>query len=102
MTDAPAEHQPPAPPPASTSPAASGFDVAPIVRKALSAVRKAVVLYRGGKLVYANTAAASLFGHDMKTLLPGGMTLRRRWPESRASLVESRLHQSVMTWLNLR
>jgi PAS domain S-box-containing protein len=71
ITDAPAEHQPPAPPPASTSPAASGFDVAPIVRKALSGVRKAVVLYRGGKLVYANTAAANLFGHDDENALAG-------------------------------
>jgi PAS domain S-box-containing protein len=61
----------PAPSPAGTSPAASGFDVAPIVRKALSGVRKAVVLYRGGKLVYANTAAANLFGHDDENALAG-------------------------------
>jgi PAS domain S-box-containing protein len=40
------------------------FDVNPIVRKALGGVTKAVVLYRGGKLIFANTAAARLLGHD--------------------------------------
>ncbi len=68
---APAEHGQAAAAPAGSRPASTGFDVAPIVRKALSGVRKAVVLYRGGKLVYVNTAAANLFGHDDEDALAG-------------------------------
>jgi PAS domain S-box-containing protein len=40
------------------------FDVSPVVRKSLSGVKRAVVLYRSGKLVYANAAAAALLGYD--------------------------------------
>jgi PAS domain S-box-containing protein len=110
MTDAPAEHQPPASPPASTSPAASGFDVAPIVRKALSAVRKAVVLYRGGKLVYANAAAASLFGHDHEDALADrhdiasalagieGKSGRISVASKRDDLVELEIEKSTFPW----
>ncbi len=40
------------------------FDVSPVVRKSLSGVKRAVILYRGGKLVYANAAAAALLGYE--------------------------------------
>lgn len=40
-----------------------GFGVAEIVRKALSAIPKAIVLYRGGKVIYANQATALALGY---------------------------------------
>ncbi len=43
---------------------ATRFDVSPVVRKSLSAVKRAVLLYRGGKLVYGNAAAAQLLGYE--------------------------------------
>ncbi|MEE4236691.1 MAG: ATP-binding protein [Anderseniella sp.] len=58
--------QPEVPPQAVPEPAgtATRFDVSPVVRKSLSAVKRAVLLYRGGKLVYANAAAARLLGYE--------------------------------------
>ncbi len=41
----------------------NGFGVAEIVRKALSAIPKAIVLYRAGKVVYANRATAQALGY---------------------------------------
>ncbi|MEM7636690.1 MAG: PAS domain-containing protein, partial [Pseudomonadota bacterium] len=42
---------------------APGFAVADIVRKALSDIPRAVVLYRAGKIVYANQAIAATLGY---------------------------------------
>ena len=61
-----AEFQPVAPslPDTRTDVPANRFDVSPVVRKSLSAVKRAVLLYRGGKLVYGNAAAAQLLGYE--------------------------------------
>ncbi len=58
-----------------------GFGVAKIVRTALSAIPKAIILYRGGKVVYANQASARALGyasendlverHDIASVLGG-------------------------------
>jgi PAS domain S-box-containing protein len=58
--------RPPEREPAEIAPdaASAKFDVSPVVRKSLSGVKRAVVLYRSGKLVYANAAAAALLGYE--------------------------------------
>ena len=60
----PQKAQPAASPVATPVDAPARFDVSPVVRKSLSGVKRAVVLYRGGKLVFANRAAASLLGYE--------------------------------------
>ena len=78
----PANAKPLAPPsgsPASASavqpitPAAktAGFGVAEIVRKALSDIPKAIVLYRAGKIIYANQAIAATLGYASENDLAG-------------------------------
>jgi len=73
---------------------ATGFGVAEIVRKALSDIPKAIVLYRAGKIVYANQAIATALGyagendlvrrHDIAAALgalaskQGSVTLKRQ------------------------
>ena len=73
---------------------APGFGVAQIVRKALSDIPKAIVLYRAGKIVYANQAIATALGyagenelvkrHDIAAALgalaskQGSVTLKRQ------------------------
>jgi len=73
---------------------AAGFGVAEIVRKALSDIPKAIVLYRAGKIVYANQATATALGyasendlvrrHDIAAALgalaskQGSVTLKRQ------------------------
>ncbi len=42
---------------------AGGFDVAEIVRRALSRLERPIVLYRAGRLIYANQSAASALGY---------------------------------------
>ncbi len=56
-----------------TAPAArsAGFGVAEIVRTALSDIPKAIVLYRAGKIVYANRAIATALGFASENDLVG-------------------------------
>ena len=60
-----------APAPIETNQPNQRFDVNPVIRKALGGVSKPVVLYRGGKLIYANLASAKLLGHDSEDALAG-------------------------------
>lgn len=47
----------------STAPKPNGFGIAKIVHTALSAIPKAIILYRSGKVVYANQASARALGY---------------------------------------
>ncbi|WP_337659833.1 ATP-binding protein [Anderseniella sp. Alg231-50] len=101
-----------APPARTAAPAAktAGFGVADIVRKALSDIPKAIVLYRAGKLVYANQAIAATLGcasendlagrHDIAAALgslankQGTVTLKRRNGEE----IELGVDKSTFPW----
>ena len=113
---APAKATPPAPsgksPARTAEPAAktAGFGVADIVRKALSDIPKAIVLYRAGKIVYANQAIAATLGyasendlagrHDIAAALgsladkQGTITLKRQHGEE----VELSVDKSTFPW----
>ena len=117
----PANTRPPAPPsasPASSSadqpitPAAktAGFGVAEIVRRALSDIPKAIVLYRAGKIIYANQAIAASLGyasendlvrrHDIAAALgalaskQGSVTLKRQHGEE----IDFTVEKSTFPW----
>ncbi len=57
--------------PAKPAARATGFSVAEIVRRALSDIPRAIVLYRAGKTVYANQAAAAALGYPNENDLVG-------------------------------
>jgi len=52
-------------------PAGKRFEVAEIVRNALSRIPRAIVLFRAGKIIYANQAVADALGYDNENLLVG-------------------------------
>ncbi len=52
-------------------PAGKRFEVAEIVRSALSRIPRAIVLFRAGKIIYANQAVADALGYDNENLLVG-------------------------------
>ncbi len=89
---------------------AAGFGVAEIVRKALSDIPKAIVLYRAGKIVYANQAIATALGYagendlvrrnDIAAALgalaskQGSVTLKRQHGEE----IEFTVEKSTFPW----
>lgn len=89
---------------------ATGFGVAEIVRKALSDIPKAIVLYRAGKIVYANQAIATALDyagendlarrHDIATALgalaskQGSIMLKRQHGEE----IEFTVEKSTFPW----
>jgi PAS domain S-box-containing protein len=89
---------------------AAGFGVAEIVRKALSDIPKAIVLYRAGKIVYANQAIATALGyagendlvrrHDIAAALgalaskQGSVTLKRQAGDE----IEFTVEKSTFPW----